>query len=432
MKYLSIEQTLFIQNRQKFCRKLKAASLAVFFSNDIFPTNADGVFPFRQNNDLFYLSGIDQEESILLLFPDCPEPRYREILFIRETNEHISVWEGEKLTKEQAQKVSGIETIFWTSDFETILNSIIFEAKVIYLNANEHTRASNPVVTREERYLQWFREQFPLHNFERAAPIIHNLRAIKSSAELDLIKEAIRITENSFRRLLNFVKPGVMEFEIEAELWHEFLKSRSRGPAYAPIIASGKNACILHYVDNDKQCKDGNLLLLDIGAEYANYNADLTRTIPVNGRYSPRQRDVYNAVLRVMKQAKAMLVPGNDLQTYNKEVGKLMEKELVDLNLLSLDDIKKQNPNVPAYKRYFMHGTSHYLGLDVHDVGSRYRKFEPGMVFTCEPGIYIREEGIGVRIENDILITEDGPLDLMATIPVETEEIEDLMNLRKM
>lgn len=432
MKYLSIEQTLFIQNRQKFCRKLQAASLAVFFSNDIFPTNADGVFPFRQNNDLFYLSGIDQEESILLLFPDCPEPRYREILFIRETNEHISVWEGEKLTKEQAQKVSGIETIFWTSDFENILNSIIFEAKSIYLNANEHTRASNPVVTREERYLQWFREQFPLHSFERAAPIMHDLRAIKSSTELELIKEAIRITENSFRRLLNFVRPGVMEFEIEAELWHEFLKSRSRGPAYAPIIASGKNACILHYVDNDKQCKDGDLLLLDIGAEYANYNADLTRTIPVNGRYSPRQRDVYNAVLSVMKQAKDMLVSGNDLQTYNKEVGKLMEKELVDLNLLSLDDIKKQNPNVPAYKRYFMHGTSHYLGLDVHDVGSRYRKFEPGMVFTCEPGIYIREEGIGVRIENDIVITEDGPVDLMATIPVETEEIEDLMNLRKM
>lgn len=432
MKYLPIDQTLFTQNRQNFCRKLKSASMAVFFSNDIYPTNADGTFPFRQNNDLFYLSGIDQEETILLLFPECPEPKYREILFIRETNEHISVWEGEKLTKSEAKKVSGIETVFWTSDFENILNTVIFEASHVYLNTNEHTRASTGVLTREERYVKWFRKEYPLHQYERSAPLMHELRCIKSDIEIGLIREAIKITEASFRRILGFVKPGVMEYEVEAELWHEFLRNRSRGPAYAPIIASGKSACILHYVDNDKVCKDGDLLLLDIGAEYANYNADLTRSIPVNGRYSSRQKEVYNAVLRVMKQAKEMLVPGNDFQTYNKVVGEIMEKELVDLKLLTLEDIKKQNPNLPAYKKYFMHGTSHYLGLDVHDVGSRYKKFEAGMVFTCEPGIYIRDEGIGVRIENDILITEKGPVDLMATIPAEPDEIEEIMNTNKM
>ncbi len=424
---MPISQELFIQNRHNFNKQLKPSSIAIFHSNDIMPTNADGTMAFRQNNDLFYLSGIDQEESVLLLFPDARDQRMREVLFLRETNEQILTWEGYKLTKQQAQEVSGISTILWLSDFKQILNSLMMEAEHVYLNTNEHLRAVVEVETRDARFIKWCKETYPLHKYERSAPIMHYLRAIKSEYEIALLKKACHITELGFRRLLKFIKPGVMEYEIEAELYHEFLRNRSRGPAYSSIIASGANACILHYVDNDKECKDGDLVLMDFGAEYANYAADLTRTVPVNGKFTPRQREVYDAVLNVMKAATQMLVPGNTLDQYHSFVGTVMENELIRLGLLNENDVKNQDPAKPLYKKYFMHGTSHFLGLDVHDVGNKYRPFEEGMVFTCEPGIYIREEGLGIRLENDILVTKNGPVDLMKDIPLEADEIEHLM-----
>ncbi|MDQ1089292.1 aminopeptidase P N-terminal domain-containing protein [Siphonobacter sp. SORGH_AS_1065] len=428
MKYHPIPNKLFIRNRHRLSNLLKPKSIAIFHSNDILPTNADGTLRLRQNSDLFYLSGIDQEESIVVLFPDAPDEKHREILFLRETNEHIAVWEGYKYTKEHAREVSGIQTVYWTRQFDTIIRTLIFEAEHIYLNANEHTRADIVVETREARFVQKYQSLYPLHKFERLAPLMHNLRAIKQEEELPLLQEAMRITEDGFRRLLSFVKPGVWEFEIEAELLHEFVRQRSKGFAYEPIIASGANACVLHYLANDQQCKAGEVILLDVAAEYANYNADLTRSIPVSGRYTPRQRQVYDAVHRVMKEATAMLVPGNLWDEYHYEVGKIMESELKGLGLISQHDIDNQDPDWPAYKKYFMHGTSHFLGLDVHDVGSKYRRFEPGMVFTCEPGIYIPEEGLGIRLENNILITEGGNIDMMASIPVDADEIETLMN----
>lgn len=427
MKYLPIARELFEYNRKNLTQKLKPYSLAVFNSNDIMPTNADGTMPFRQNNDLFYLSGIDQEETVLLLFPDFPDEKFREILFVKETNKEIATWEGHKYTKEEAQETSGIKTIFWLSKFESVFNSLMAEAKQVYLNTNEHLRASNPVETRDARFLKWCKESYPLHQYERIAPLMHQLRAIKSRWEIDLLKHACDITEKGFRRLLSFVKPGVMEYEIEAELSHEFLRHRSRGFAYQPIIASGSNACVLHYIDNSQECKDGDVLLLDIGAEYANYNGDLSRSIPVSGKFTPRQKDVYNAVLRVQRAAFDFLRPGNVIKKYHDEVGKIMESELIRLGLLDKMDVQKQDPENPLYKKYFMHGTSHHIGLDVHDVGNIYREFEPGMVFTVEPGIYIREEGLGIRLENNVVIQEEGVLDLMAAIPIEAEEIEELM-----
>ncbi|WP_242926848.1 aminopeptidase P N-terminal domain-containing protein [Pontibacter vulgaris] len=428
MRYMPISPELFIQNRHNFTKRLQPSSIAIFHSNDIMPTNADGTMAFRQNNDLFYLSGVDQEESVLLLFPDARDQRMKEVLFVRETNDHILTWEGYKLTKKQAQEVSGIKTILWTHEFKSVLNSLMLEAEHVYLNSNEHLRAVVEVETRDARFIKWCKETYPLHKYERSAPIMHYLRAIKSEHEIALIKKACHITELGFRRLLNFIKPGVMEYEIEAELYHEFIRNRSRGPAYGSIIASGANACILHYVDNDQECKDGDLVLMDFGAEYANYASDLTRTVPVNGKFTPRQRDVYEAVLHVMKAATQMLVPGNTLDQYHAFVGTVMENELIRLGLLTVEDVRNQNPDKPLYKKYFMHGTSHLLGLDVHDVGSKYRPFEEGMVFTCEPGIYIREEGIGIRLENDILVTRNGPVDLMKDIPLEADEIESLMN----
>ncbi|GAB3828199.1 aminopeptidase P N-terminal domain-containing protein [Pontibacter rugosus] len=427
MKHHPIGQELFVHNRRNFCKQLKPASLAVFHSNDVMPTNADGTMPFRQNSDLFYLTGVDQEESILLLFPDHKEQRLQEILFVRETNDHILTWEGYKLTKEQAQEVSGIKTIYWTHQFEQILNSLLFEAKRVYLNTNEHLRAVVEVETRDARFIKWMQQHYPLHKYERSAPIMHQIRAIKSEKEVELVQEACNITEKAFKRLLGFIKPGVMEFEIEAELYHEFLRNRSRGPAYAPIIASGQNACILHYVENSRECKEGDLVLMDFGAEYANYAADLTRTVPVSGKFTKRQREVYDSVLTVMKTATQMLVPGNTLDQYHRFVGTVMENELIKLGLLNESDVRNQDPEKPLYKKYFMHGTSHHLGLDVHDVGNKYRPFEEGMIFTCEPGIYIWEENIGVRLENDILITKNGPKDLMQSIPLEADEIERLM-----
>lgn len=427
MKYTAINPNLFIENRKRFAASLKPNSVALFVSNDILPTNADGSIGFVQNSDLFYLTGVDQEETILLIYPDATNGSHKEILFVRETSELIAIWEGAKLTKEQATKTSGIKNIQWVQHFEQIIKSVIFQAERIYLNSNEHTRRYIDTETAEMRFNKKIKEHYPLHTIERSAPLMHKLRAIKSDVEIELIQKACDITEKGFRRLLNFIKPGVMEYEIEAELIHEFIRNRSNGFAYGPIIASGHNACVLHYVENNKECKDGDVILLDVAAEYGNYRSDLTRCLPVNGKFTPRQKEVYNAVLRVMKAAIKMLVVGNTFTEYNKAVGQLMEKELVDLGLITADDIKKQNPELPAYKKYFMHGTSHFLGLDVHDVGDFSRKMEAGMVFTCEPGIYIPDENLGIRIENNILVTAKGPVDLMKNIPVEVEEIEALM-----
>jgi Xaa-Pro aminopeptidase len=428
MRYTPPASQLYITNRNKLAQQLLPGSIVIIDSNDIMPTNADGTMGFRQNSDLLYLTGIDQEETILVMFPDAREMRMREILFIRETNELIAIWEGAKLTKEQATAISGIETVYWTHEFATILKSLMIDAEHVYMTTNEHTRRANEVQTRNQRLILWMKNEYPLHQYHRLAPIINRQRSIKHPLEIAMIQQACNITEKGFRRILRFVKPGVTEYEIEAELLHEFVRNRSRGFAYGPIIASGFSSCVLHYVENNKVCNDGDVLLLDVAAEYGNYASDLTRVIPVNGKFTPRQKAVYNAVLRVQRQAIQMLKPGNTLKQINEEVGLLIEKELVDLGLLSMQDIKNQNSAQPAYKKYFMHGTSHFLGLDVHDVGYFNEPIQAGMVFTCEPGIYIREESLGIRIENDILVTENGPIDLMKNIPIEAEEIEELMN----
>lgn len=428
MKYDRINRQLYIDNRKQFIAKMKPNSVAVFNSNDIMPTNGDGAMPFRQNNDILHLSGVDQEESILVMFPDGSNEGHKEILFLKETNEKIAIWEGEKLTKEQATEVSGIETIYWKDQFEVIFKQVMSESDRVYLNSNEHLRANIIVETRDARFNKWVKEIYPLQQIERSAPIMHKIRSLKSDIEIDLMQRACDITESSFRRLLSFVKPGVMEYEIEAELIHEFVKSRSRGFAYEPIIASGYNACVLHYIQNNQECKDGDVILLDIGAEYANYASDMTRCVPVNGKFTQRQKDVYNAVLRVHRSAADLLRPGVLMHEYHQEVGDLMENELLQLNLIDQTDIKNQDPNWPAYKKYFMHGTSHFIGLDTHDVGLWHEPIQKSMAFTVEPGIYIREESLGIRIENDFIITDDAPFDLMRNIPIEADEIEDLMN----
>ena len=428
MKYAKIDPGLFVKNRQRFSKHLKPNSIAILNSNDFMPTSADGTHPFIQQTDLFYLSGIDQEETVLVIYPDAPDNEQKEILFIKETNEQIAVWEGQKLSKKTAQEISGIQTVNWTSESEGILRPLILQAENIYLNSNEHLRAAVTVESRDMRFLKWCRQVFPLHHYERLAPVMHHLRAVKSAPEIELIEAACSITEKAFRRVLGFIRPGVWEYEVEAEIVHEFIRNRSRGPAFATIVASGADSCTLHYVKNDKQCKSGDLVLIDFGAEYANYASDVTRTVPVNRKFSSRQKEVYNAVLRIQKAAIQMLKPGNFLEAYQKEVVKIVEAELIRLGVLKKADIKKQPEASPLYKKFFPHGTSHHLGLDVHDYGDKYRKFEAGMVFTCEPGIYIRDESIGVRIENDILITKKGPVDLTQTIPREAEEIEDLMN----
>ncbi|GAB3746861.1 aminopeptidase P N-terminal domain-containing protein [Spirosoma pomorum] len=430
MRYLPIDNQLFVQNRQRLTALLKPKSLVIVNANDIMPTNADGTMVFRQNNDLFYLTGVDQEETRLVLFPDHPDPKFREVLFLRETSELIAIWEGHKLTKEEAEKTTGIsqKQIYWTHQFEQVFIQMIFEAENVYLNTNEHTRANIVVQTQDSRYINEFRQRYPLHHLQRLAPLMHQLRAIKAPQEIALLQTAIDITDKMFRRLLTFIKPGVWEYEIEAEMMHEYLMNRSRGAAYTPIIASGANACILHYIDNSAQCQDGDVILLDIGAEYANYNADMTRSVPVNGRFTERQRAVYDAVLRVLNESKQMLRPGNLWDEYHREVGKIMESELIGLGLLDKNDVAKQDPDAPLYKKYFMHGTSHFLGLDVHDVGNKYRRMEPGMVFTVEPGIYIPAEKLGIRLENNVVITESGCDDLMDNIPLEADHIEELMN----
>jgi Xaa-Pro aminopeptidase len=428
MKYLPIEKKLFEKNRKKVSGLLAPSSLLVLNSNDIYPTSSDGNLNFKQHSDIFYLSGVDQEESILVMFPDASEPKHREILFLKETNETIAIWEGEKLSKESAFTTSGISTVYWLDQFETIFKTLMSEAEHIYINTNEHLRAKVETETREDRFIKWCKEAYPAHSYKRLSPIMHNVRAVKEPEEIELMQKACDITESAFKRVLEFIKPGVWEYEIEAELIHEFIRKRSDGFAYTPIIASGFNACVLHYIENNQQVKDGDLILMDIGAEYANYDADLTRCVPGNGRFSPRQKEVYNAVLRVQREAIQLLRPGTSLKEYHVEVGKLMENELLGLKLIDKTDIKNQKPEWPAYKKYFMHGTSHYIGLDTHDVGSWVEPIQAGNVFTCEPGIYIPEESLGVRIENDLVVTDAAPFDLMKKIPVEIEEIEGLMN----
>jgi Xaa-Pro aminopeptidase len=428
MKYQPLSAELYIRNREKLAQKLAKDSVAICNSNDIMPTNADGTMRFRQNNDLFYLCGIDQEETILLIAPDCPNPAWREVLFLRETNEHIAVWEGHKYTKEEAEAASGIKNIHWLSDFDQIFNSVMALSERVYLNTNEHLRAGVVVETRDARFIKSCKERFPLHEYERLAPIMHELRGAKEQAEIDQLQIACDITEKGFRRILKFVKPGVTEFEIEAEYLHEFVRNRSKGFAYEPIIASGANACVLHYIENSRPCHDSDLLLMDVVAEYGNYNADMTRTIPVNGEFTERQKAVYDAVLHVQREAMNILRPGTNIQDYHKEVGLIMQSELIGLGLIDQTDVKNQDPKWPAYKKYFMHGTSHHLGLDVHDVGTMHGPITPGMVFTVEPGIYIPAENLGVRLENNIVIQENGYFDLMRNIPIEAEEIESIMN----
>ncbi len=428
MKYERINKELYIHNREKFRAHLKPNSLAVFNSNDIITTSADSTTPFVQHRDILHLSGVDQEESILVIFPDCKNEKHREVLFLKETSELIAIWEGAKLDKEEAFETSGIKTVYWLDQFETIFKTLMSEAENVYLNTNEHLRANTEVQTREDRFIDWCKETYPAHRYERSAPIMHQVRSIKHPIELEMMQKACDITNKGFRRILGFIKPGVMEYNIEAELMHEFLNNRSKGFAYTPIIGSGYSACVLHYIENNKECKDGDVILMDFGAEYANYASDLTRCVPVSGKFTERQKDVYNAVLRVKKAATKLLVPGTYLNDYHVEVGKLMEKELLGLGLITEEDIANQDPAWPAYKKYFMHGTSHYIGLDTHDVGLWNVPIEAGMVFTVEPGIYIPEENLGIRLEDDVVVQESGePFNLMRDIPIEVEEIEALM-----
>jgi Xaa-Pro aminopeptidase len=429
MKYHQIPAALFIENRKKFTAQMTKNTLAIFNSNDIYPISADSTIPFQQHRDIFYLSGVDQEESILVLFPTASNPAHKEILFLKETNDHIAVWEGAKLNKEQAFDATGIKTVYWLQQFDTILKQLMAEASGVYINTNEHLRADTTVQTREDRFVLKLKIDYPAHQVYKSAPILHAIRSVKEKIELDLLQTACNISEKGIRRLLPFIKHGVWEYEIEAELAHEFLRNRSKGFAYTPIIASGKNACVLHYIENNAQCQDGELILLDVGAEYANYASDLTRCIPVNGCFSERQKAVYSSVLHVKKEAQKLLVPGTMMAEYHKEVGLLMQAELVKLGLIDQTDIKNQDPNWPAYKKYFMHGTSHFLGLDTHDVGLWNVPIQENMVFTCEPGIYIPEEGLGIRIEDDIVIQATGePFNLMGNIPIEIDEIETLMH----
>jgi Xaa-Pro aminopeptidase len=429
MKYHQIDRQLFIKNRQKFTAQMKPNSVAVFNSNDIYPVSADSTLPFAQSRDIFYLSGVDQEESILLLFPGAPYEHLKEILFLKETNNHIAVWEGEKLTKERAFEVTGIKTLIWLQDFHKTLKEIMTYSDTMYINTNEHYRATIETETREARFVKWWKENYPAHKVEKSNPILQRLRSVKEQTELDLIQHACNITEKGFRRVLNFVKPDVTEYEIEAEFIHEFIRNRSKGFAYTPIIASGNNANVLHYIENNQACKAGDLILFDVAAEYANYSSDMSRTIPVSGKYTDRQKAVYNAVLRVKNDATKLLVPGALWKEYHQEVGKLMTSELLGLGLLDKADVQNENPDWPAYKKYFMHGTSHHMGLDTHDYGLLHEPIKANMVFTVEPGIYIPAEGFGIRLEDNVVVQEKGePFNMMANIPIEVEEIEGLMN----
>ncbi len=429
MKYQKIDRKLFIKNRKNFAAKMKPNSLAVFNSNDIYPISADSTLPFEQHRDIFYLSGVDQEESILVLFPDSPKKEHREILFLKETSDLIAIWEGEKLTKDAAFETSGIKTVYWLQEMEKIMFELMTQCETVYINTNEHYRASVETETREDRFTKWLKNKYPAHSVAKSNPILQRLRSVKDKIELDLIQNACDITEKGFRRVLDKVRPGIWEYEIEAEFMHEFLRNRSKKFAYTPIIASGNNANVLHYIENNQQCKKGDLILMDVGAEYANYSSDLTRTIPVSGKYTKRQKEVYNAVNRVKNEATKLLVPGALWAEYHVEVGKLMTSELLGLGLIDKADVKNEDPNWPAYKKYFMHGTSHHMGLDTHDYGILTEPIKANMVFTVEPGIYIPDEGFGIRLEDDVVVQEKGePYNLMRNIPIEAEEIEELMN----
>lgn len=428
MKTYVVDRKLYIENRKKLAKHLKPGSMAVVISNDMMPTNSDGLMKYRPNSDLFWLTGVEQEESILVLFPDAPDPNFKEVLFLRETSELIAIWEGKKLSKEEAKERTGIQNIVWLSDFNKIFRNLISDAEYVYINSNEHKRAVIEVETRAARFIKWCKEQYPLHNYQRLSPIINRLRAVKSKEEIDLMQKACDITEKAFRRVLKFVKPGVMEYEVEAEFIHEYIRNGGDNADYSPIIASGRSSCVLHYVENNKECRDGDVLLIDTGASFRYYNADMTRTIPVNGKFTKRQKAVYTAVLNVMKSSINSVVKGTVWKDLQRETEENMERELLKLKLLKMSDIKKQDPNWPAFKKYFMHGVSHFLGIDVHDVGYFHEPFKPGMVFTVEPGIYILEEGIGVRLENNIVVKEKGNFDLMRNIPLEIDEIEEIMN----
>ena len=429
MKYHQIDSQLFIKNREKFIAKMQAHSLAVFNSNDIYPVSADSTLAFAQHRDIFYLSGVNQEESILILFPDAPKPEHRELLFLKETNKHIAVWEGAKLNKTQAFETSGIKTVYWLQDFEKVFFELMTQTQAVYINTNEHYRANVVTETREARFISWCQQKYPAHTYLRSQPILQRLRSVKEPQELALIQKACDITKKAFKRILKFTKPGVTEYEIEAEFAHEFLRNRADGFAYTPIIASGYNACVLHYIENNQVCKSGEIILLDVGAAYGLYSSDMTRCVPVSGKFSTRQAEVYNAVLRVKKAAAKMLIPGTLWAEYQAKVGKIMEQELIGLGLLTQESIKNEDPNWPAYKKYFMHGTSHHMGLDTHDYGILTEPMQAGMVFTVEPGIYIPEENLGIRIEDDYVIQEHGePFNLMANIPIEIDEIEALMH----
>jgi Xaa-Pro aminopeptidase len=427
VRYTPASSQFFVRNRSRLDKLLSGSSIAIFNSNDVMPTNADGTMSLSQNTDLYYLCGIDQEESVLVLFPDAKNPADREILFIRETNEHIAIWEGEKHSKEKATALSGINNIQWTSQIDATLHRLILQTRNIYLNTNEYVRADNSVQTRDSRFIKNCIAKYPLHNYERLAPLMHRLRIRKDKEEIKMLQQACDITESGFRRALNFVKPGVGEWEVEAEYAHEFIRHKSKGFAYTPIIGSGKNALCLHYMENNQICEDGAMLLMDVGAEYGNWNADMTRTIPVNGKFSDRQRAVYNSVLTVMRKCNEIMRPGILPADYQKKSVEFMEQELIILGLINADDARNQSDDKPLVKKYFMHGTSHHLGLDVHDVSPSEEPFAAGMVLTIEPGIYIREENMGVRLENNILIGETENIDLMSNIPIEAEEIEALM-----
>ncbi|MAE31923.1 MAG: X-Pro aminopeptidase [Verrucomicrobiales bacterium] len=427
MRHQPIKNKLFIENRKRLAKLLAPKSLAVLNANDVLPTNADGTLVMQPNADLFFLSGIEQEESILLIFPEAAEEKNREILFLREPNDHLKIWEGHKHTKAEAKKISGIKNVQWLSAFPMMFRALMCEAEAAYLNSNEHKRAVVEVETRDARFTRQCRRDFPLHDYRRLAPLLHQLRVVKTNLELELLKEAVDITGRGFRRLLRFVKPGVTEYEVEAELAREFIRRRGKF-AYTPIVAAGKNNCVLHYLQNDQTCRKGQLLLLDVGSSYANYNADMTRTIPVSGRFSRRQKNVYNAVLRVLRSSIAGATVGKLHKEWTREAQTHMNEELLKLGLLKPSQVKRQDPDKPACRKYFMHGLGHPLGLDVHDVGDANIPFAAGTVLTVEPGIYLPDEGFGIRLEDDIVVTEDGPVNLMDKIPIEPDEIESIMN----
>lgn len=431
MRYIPLSSSFYRSNRARFMDAISQGGLAVFNSNDIYPISADSKMPFQQHRDIFYLSGIDQEESVLLLFPDAKNSNHREVLFVKKTNDHIAVWEGAKLSQKEATNISGIQTVLWTDDFNSLFNQLTKEAKSIYFNTNEHYRANIETQTREDRFIEWAKKKYPTHQHEKSNFILQRLRSLKHKEEICQIQQAINITEKGFRRVLDFVRPGVWEYEIEAEFVNEFIKNRSKGFAYSPIIASGRNSNVLHYTQNNSKCQSGDLILIDVGAEYGNYASDMTRTIPISGKFTPRQRRVYDAVRKIGEESMQLLVPGTLIKEYNQEVGKIMSSALIDLGLLDKKDLNIKDKKNPAYKKYYMHGTSHHLGLDTHDYGLIEEPIEPNMVLSVEPGIYIPEESFGIRIEEDIVVQEKGgPINLTKNIPKDPDEIEFLMSSR--